>query len=90
MSNKRFTETNSYTYSKLCDQFEKFKIPAFQRAYAWKPKQINDLWEGIVSNDKEYFITQYFAARDSVNCLKKEFGDQIKVDLLVKNIDGSD
>ena len=38
----------------------------------------------------DYFISHYFSARDSVNCLKKEFDDKIKVDLLVKNIDGSD
>jgi hypothetical protein len=40
--------------------------------------------------EKEHFIEQYFAARDNVNYLKKEFGEKIKVDLLVKNIDGSD
>lgn len=56
MSNRKFTETNAYSYSKLCDQFEKFKIPAFQRAYAWKPKQITDLWECITTNENEYFI----------------------------------
>lgn len=39
---------------------------------------------------KETFIRQYFSARDTVNLLKREFGDKIKVDLLVKNIDGSD
>lgn len=39
---------------------------------------------------KDAFIDQYFQARENVNCLKKEFGKQIKVDLLVKNIDGTD
>ena len=38
----------------------------------------------------ESFIQQYFHARENVNCLKKEFGDKIKVDLVVKNIDGTD
>ncbi len=38
----------------------------------------------------ESFINQYFQARENVNCLKKEFGAKIKVDLVVKNIDGSD
>ena len=36
------------------------------------------------------FIEQYFMARENVNCLKKEFGSAIKIDLVVKNIDGSD
>jgi predicted ABC-type ATPase len=39
---------------------------------------------------KEHFIKHYFSARDTVNLLKKEFGPKIQVDLLVKNIDGSD
>lgn len=56
---------------------------------AWSFVQVRELLEGR-RIEKEHFITQYFAARDSVNCLKKEFGNQIKVDLLVKNIDGSD
>ena len=38
---------------------------------------------------KDKFIDQYYQARDNVNCLKKEFGHLIQVDLLVKNIDGS-
>jgi hypothetical protein len=56
---------------------------------AWNFVQARELKEGR-RIEKEHFITQYFAAHDSVNCLKKEFGDQIKVDLLVKNIDGTD
>ena len=39
---------------------------------------------------KERFIDQYYAARDVVNKLKLEFGKAIEVDLLLKNIDGSD
>ncbi|MCX6755680.1 MAG: zeta toxin family protein [Candidatus Nomurabacteria bacterium] len=56
---------------------------------AWEFVQKRELLEGrrIL---KEHFVTQYFAARDSVNLLKKEFGEKIQVDLLVKNIDGSD
>jgi hypothetical protein len=37
----------------------------------------------------EAFIEQYFKARNVVNCLKKTFGSRIRVDLLLKNIDGS-
>jgi predicted ABC-type ATPase len=56
---------------------------------AWDFVQKRELLEGR-RIEKEHFITQYFAAREVVNLLKKEFGNQIKVDLLVKNIDGSD
>ena len=39
---------------------------------------------------QEHFIEQYFAAREVVNRLKQEFGKKIRVDLLLKNLDGSD
>jgi UDP-N-acetylglucosamine kinase len=39
---------------------------------------------------REAFIEQYFLARKNVNEIKKEFGAKIKVDLVTKNIDGSD
>jgi predicted ABC-type ATPase len=56
---------------------------------AWSFVQKRELLEGR-RIEKQHFINHYFSARDSVNILKKEFGDKIKVDLLVKNIDGSD
>lgn len=34
------------------------------------------------------FIDQYFSARDVVNRLKRELGSKIKVDLIIKNLDG--
>lgn len=39
---------------------------------------------------REAFIEQYFKARENVNALKKGFGKNIQVDLVIKNIDGSD
>lgn len=39
---------------------------------------------------KDKFITQYFQAHNNVNLLKKEFGNQVRVDLVIKNIDNSD
>lgn len=38
----------------------------------------------------EDFAEQYFAARDVVNGLKSKFGKKLRVDLLIKNVDGSD
>ena len=37
----------------------------------------------------EHFIEQYFAAREVVNRLKAEFGEAVRVDLLLKNNDNS-
>jgi UDP-N-acetylglucosamine kinase len=39
---------------------------------------------------KEAFIMEYFQARENGNILKREFGVNIKVDLVIKNIDGTD
>lgn len=38
---------------------------------------------------KDKFIDQYFKAHFNVNLLKKEFGDKMRVDLVIKNIDNS-
>lgn len=38
---------------------------------------------------KEQFIEQYFASRKVVNRLKQEFGGGIALDVLIKNLDGS-
>ena len=38
----------------------------------------------------EHFIEQYFAARRVVNQLKIDFGKDLQVDLLLKNLDASD
>lgn len=55
---------------------------------AWQFVQARETAEGrrILQED---FINQYFAARDVVNRLKKEFSTDIRVDLLLKNIDNS-
>lgn len=55
-------------------------------------------WKFVVAREqrdgravpKESFIEQYFAARANAQKLKEEFGSKIRVDLIVKNIDGSD
>lgn len=52
----KFTDTHPYTYSSFCSTYKTFLIPHFQRAFKWKNKQINDLWESMITNEKEYFI----------------------------------
>ena len=55
---------------------------------AWQFVQARESAEGRRILNKD-FINQYFAARDVVNRLKKEFGKDIQVDLLLKNNDNS-
>lgn len=55
---------------------------------AWKFVQAREVVEGRRISPED-FVNQYFAARKAVNSLKREFGAEIRVDLLMKNIDGS-
>lgn len=36
------------------------------------------------------FVEEYFGARENIAVLKKEFGSEIQIDIIIKNIDGSD
>lgn len=55
---------------------------------AWSFVQARELKEGRRIREKD-FVNQYFEARAVVNRLKKCFGGEIKVDLLLKNNDNS-
>ena len=55
---------------------------------AWRFVQAREKEEGR-NIPPERFIDQYFAARENVNKLKNKFGKEISVDLILKNIDGS-
>lgn len=55
---------------------------------AWEFVQAREAKEGR-RVPPEQFVDQYFAARETVNRLKREFGADIRVDLLLKNNDGS-
>jgi predicted ABC-type ATPase len=55
---------------------------------AWRFVQAREYEEGRRIHP-ETFIEQYFQARQVVNRLKARFGGAIRVDLLLKNIDGT-
>ena len=57
-------------------------------AQAWAFVQARERSEGR-RIQPETFIEQYFGAREVVNRLKAHFGGAISIDLLLKNIDGS-
>ena len=57
-------------------------------AQAWAFVQAREKAEGR-HVPPEAFIEQYFAAREVVNRLKIRFGGSIRIDLLLKNTDGS-
>lgn len=55
---------------------------------AWDVVQYRERLEGRRIR-REDFITQYFAARENVKKLKAEFKSNLKIDLLMKDYDGS-
>ena len=55
---------------------------------AWKFVQARELTEGR-RVPAEQFVEQYFAARDVANQLKREFGKELRVDLLLKDFDNT-
>ena len=55
---------------------------------AWQFVQAREIAEGR-RVPPEKFVEQYFAARDVVNQIKRDFGSKVRVDLLLKNIDNS-
>jgi UDP-N-acetylglucosamine kinase len=57
-------------------------------ASAWKFVQARERLDGRQIRP-DTFVEQYFAARDVVEALKVKFAQAIKVDLLLKNLDGT-
>lgn len=56
---------------------------------AWNFVKAREIQDGR-KIPRNAFIEQYFTARKNVNLLKEEFKTDIRVDLVVKNIDGTD
>lgn len=56
--------------------------------FAWRFVQAREKKEGR-NIPPEQFVNQYFAARSVANRLKEKFGQGVKIDVLLKNIDGS-
>jgi UDP-N-acetylglucosamine kinase len=56
---------------------------------AWKFVRAREREDGRAI-PRDAFIEQYFLARKNVNVLKREFSKAIQVDLVVKNLDGTD
>lgn len=55
MSSK-IQQTQKKSYKEILSSTVSFHIPTFQRAYNWKPKQVLQLWQSIVENDRQYYI----------------------------------
>ncbi len=56
---------------------------------AWKFVKARERKDGRVIPPRA-FVDEYFGARQNIAILKEEFKNQIQIDILIKNIDGSD
>lgn len=43
---------------------QQIEIPEFQRPYSWEKKQINELWDSILENEKSYYIGNIVLIKD--------------------------
>ncbi len=59
----KFTDTKDYIFTKLCDTYIRFEIPNFQRAYAWKNKELQEFWDSLTSSEKNYFMGNVVAIK---------------------------
>lgn len=85
-------------YDRACNNIDRSlgRKRTVQILYVYQEPKL--AWEFVVAREAaegrriqpETFVEQYFAARDVVNRLKRNYGGAIAVDLLLKNNDNSD
>lgn len=72
MSSK-IQQTQKKSYKEILTSTVSFHIPTFQRAYNWKPKQIAQLWESILENDKQYYIGNIVVVQHSTEDIQSGY-----------------
>lgn len=55
-TNTKIMKTDDLEFASLSNQYNKFLVPPFQRAYTWKPRHLGTLWQDMLENEKGYFI----------------------------------
>lgn len=72
MSSK-IQQTQKKSYKEILSSTVSFHIPTFQRAYNWKPKQLEQLWESVVSNEKQYYIGNIVVVQHSTEDIQSGY-----------------
>ncbi len=72
MSSK-IQQTQKKSYKEILSSTVSFHIPTFQRAYNWKPKQLEQLWESVVNNDKQYYIGNIVVVQHSTEDIQSGY-----------------
>lgn len=53
-------DVDKTAFVEFVQAYSQIAIPAFQRPYTWKPKQLAELWDSIISNNHYYYIGTIF------------------------------
>lgn len=69
MSSK-IQQTQKKSYKEILSSTVSFHIPTFQRAYNWKPKQIAQLWDSIIENDRQYYVGNIVVVQHSTEDIR--------------------
>ncbi len=72
MSSK-IQQTQKKSYKEILSSTVSFHIPTFQRAYNWKPKQLEQLWGSVINNDKQYYIGNIVVVQHSTEDIQSGY-----------------
>jgi uncharacterized protein with ParB-like and HNH nuclease domain len=72
MSSK-IQQTQKKSYKEILSSTVSFHIPTFQRAYNWRPKQIAQLWDSVLENDKQYYIGNIVVVQHSTEKIQSGY-----------------
>src|SRR3990167_2722843 len=72
MSSK-IQQTQKKSYKEILTSTISFHIPTFQRAYNWKPKQIDQLWESVIENERQYYIGNIVVVQHSTEDIQSGY-----------------
>lgn len=72
MSSK-IQQTQKKSYKEILSSTVSFHIPTFQRAYNWRPKQIVQLWNSVIENDKQYYIGNIVVVQHSTESIQSGY-----------------
>jgi len=72
MSSK-IQQTQKKSYKEILSSTVSFHVPTFQRAYNWKPKQLEQLWESVISNEKQYYIGNIVVVQHSTEDIQSGY-----------------
>jgi uncharacterized protein with ParB-like and HNH nuclease domain len=69
----KIQQTQKKSYKEILSSTVSFHIPTFQRAYNWRPKQIAQLWDSVIENDRQYYIGNIVVVQHSTENIQSGY-----------------